>query len=839
MKTMKILRLVIRYNKRLLDKGTETVEWEPQSSIQVIIGGNGNGKSSLGREISPLPATKGDYEANGYKEVLVDTGSEQYKCISDFGDKHTHKFIRMSDDKNLNEGGTSKVQLKLVKTYLNFTPRKHQLLCGDLKFTQMSANERKAIFTEMCDVNVDYAIELFESLKKQLSVAKGAYTHANRKLVEEQNNQYSDEEIDAIQGRLRKLTEETNKVLTFRDNFVERKDRVELVEKLESAIVHLSEESRKINISHIGYSSLEELQDARREVIHRLDDVSESIESKSNALEKLQSTLDKVSEGSIKKEELVRSIAITKEKLQVLQSKSVSKLSEIYDLTQLGQHSSDTLSAAYDSLHLSLSDIDSCLNRLQELSVHEFTKEKMEDIRVSHKQLVAFINNTSAKISMLEHSLKLIDGHDPSKCPKCKHEWIEGVTKEELEEKRERLKKFNALAEKADERLKVRDEELANVDEWVIAIQRYQDTIANCHTLVRNVFYNQIDLGDILKSAGSYISLSRDILKELDKYRQIASMKSNLQSSQEQLDYCNNLEKLTQEQNLSTASVDQLNNEIDKLHEKEIELRMEKDKLQRLEMQCQTLIAYMGKMKELESELINVNVELTKERINTLVDNKVMDLESHSSELSKKMAMFNSSNAIIDHLTKTVDDLELDQQLISLAMEELGPEKGLIAESLNSFMGEFIEQMNLVIGSIWTTPLKVMPCSVSKRGLDYMFPVMSYEKERATKDVKLRSEGEMEIIDFVFTLIAASCMSLEGYPLFLDEVGRPFTEKHKVRLYDYIKLLVDSDKVSTIFLVSHFLATVEVLTRADVVNLDPTGLTIKAEHNKDFKINVH
>lgn len=830
---MKITKVIIRQNKRLLDKGTSSVEWTPQSDIQVIIGGNGNGKSSLGRELSPLPATKADYEPNGYKEVWCENEVDTFISITDFEAKHTHSFIRASDNVNLNDGGTGKVQLQLIKEHLKFTPKHHELLCGDLKFTKMSSNERKALFTQMGDFNVDYAIELFDKLKKSLNEAKGAHSHANRKLLEEQNQQLSEEEIDAIKGRLRRYSEKINKALSFRDNFVEDEHIHLQIQRIEESIESVLNEAKKHWLSHIGFDSFSELDAEIGKWRNSRDSLQETIDSKQTALEQNSTTLNKISDGAIKRKELEQQLESLNEEMSQLDTKAPADV----DLTLLDSYTLDDFKNAYKSLESSISEFDVVFKNLQELKDYKFTKEKMDEIQTSHTELVKYINHKSDLLRVTSNYVRQVESHDPTKCPKCEHQWIEGVTDEELKQKKDQISKLEKLLEVANERLKERDIELEASREYQIAKVTYYRLISENHHLVKTNLINKIDEAMMEEAPLTYSEKFRNYLKTLTYLGKKKSLEQKKESLDEQLKFCNDLESLATGNNLTTDSIDKLNGEIDKLHEKEIECNAKIRDLEDLRMKCLYMDHHRQTIERLEEELEEAYVNLTKYNINNMVDEVVMECEKESTELTKKMTMFNSSKAIIDHLSKTVDDLAMDQEIIKVAMEELGPEKGLIAESLNSFMGEFINQMNLVIGSIWTTPLKVLPCSVSKKGLDYLFPVMSYDKNRTSKDVKLRSEGEMEIIDFTFTLIAASCMGLEGYPLFLDETGRPFTENHKVRFYDYLKLLADSGKVSTIFLISHYIATVEILTRAEVVNLDPTGTTIKSNQNRNFKIN--
>jgi DNA repair exonuclease SbcCD ATPase subunit len=53
---MKILKLILRGYTRLQLKQITEFVYTPTDSIQIIIGTNGSGKSSILEELSPLPA---------------------------------------------------------------------------------------------------------------------------------------------------------------------------------------------------------------------------------------------------------------------------------------------------------------------------------------------------------------------------------------------------------------------------------------------------------------------------------------------------------------------------------------------------------------------------------------------------------------------------------------------------------------------------------------------------------------------------------------------------------------------------------------------------------------
>ena len=129
--------------------------------------------------------------------------------------------------------------------------------------------------------------------------------------------------------------------------------------------------------------------------------------------------------------------------------------------------------------------------------------------------------------------------------------------------------------------------------------------------------------------------------------------------------------------------------------------------------------------------------------------------------------------------------------------------------------------MNSIIRQIWTTPLEVMPCGFDDNAeLTYVFPVVVNEDDsHPAKDVNSCSDGQVEIIDFAFKVVALLQLGQQGAPLLLDETDRPLTVDHKVKLMNYIKELVENNIFSQVFLISHHEAAWGALPSTDVMEV--------------------
>ena len=72
---MKYTKLILFRCVRLRLKNIEYFEMNPSEPVQLILGTNGSGKSSIMMELSPLPSEASDYRDGGYKEIHIEQAS--------------------------------------------------------------------------------------------------------------------------------------------------------------------------------------------------------------------------------------------------------------------------------------------------------------------------------------------------------------------------------------------------------------------------------------------------------------------------------------------------------------------------------------------------------------------------------------------------------------------------------------------------------------------------------------------------------------------------------------------------------------------------------------------
>lgn len=839
---MQLLELYIRGNKRLMDKKTSVIDWTIQSDVQLLIGGNGFGKSTLQNEFSPLPANSKHYLKTGCKRQLVEHNSKRYRLVSDFSKKHKHSFFDIEQDKELNDGGTITVQMDLCKRILGYDNEIHNFLKGKVKLTTMSSKERKDFFSKVSDVPIDFALKIYDSLRVEARNLAGVQKYNKQKVFDETKKLLSDEKKKEFQDEIAELKATVAELTGARFN--NHSPAPVHIQELYAKINKMSDYIVKNHLTYTGYSSVDELeseiQDADKQKAlcsDKLRFLLEKMEIHKRKLEFVNSVTEyptvKVKEDLFKLKDLIE---------EVEHEESLADLSLVHNF--MDKQQIERIIRSYEDAKR---NIQEALITLP-VNLNKNMADESLYIHVQNKrsQAVTAMNELDNEIQNRRATIAHIESHDSVTCEECNHEFTPGVDVKSIP----RLKKSNeqaAVELKAHQnKIKACDDKLAELREYT---QKHEEILrylnhysldqlsleiegSSCtlktHLTTNELYYTSpSSLAPVLDKVHALIKLKVKWFTLKEKHDHIASIlehRERLGITDEDAQYTTEVVKTLEAEYHETAN----------LHASFTDTFTQLSKMKnRLGQERSQQMQLMEMVKKINQYY----VDTVKTKVNLGVDEKVNELSMRLYRLNETLTSCSITEGIIDHLENALKQVDEDIVIYAKLIEKLGPQKGLIGKSLISFTNYFIERMNEVIGAIWTTPLSVMPMTVSEKGFSYMFPVVTYLESNASEDVTGTSSGEAEIIDFAFMLITASCLGLSNYPLLLDEVGKYFKLEHKVRLYDYLKLLSEHDKASTIVLISHFKGTYEALTRADVCRIDPTGLEIQEHENKFFKIN--
>lgn len=822
---MRIISASIVGNVRLLHKGTREVHYTPNEPIQLFIAKNGYGKSTLLRELSPLPAESSDYVKGGYKEIVIEHNGRIFKLRSEFASGKKHYF-QIDDGENLNAGHTVTVQKQLVEQYLEYTDVIHGLIMGDMPFTTMTPKHRRDVLIKLCDVDVTYALELHKQLTTELRNVQGAFKINQDRLYEVSSTLPQEDEINQLQDGIERIQSEVRKLLELKSSSVGFTE--QNIPELEAFSAKLDGLGRDLITTPREVPNGIRSIDAYREHNQLLQLELRQLETNLDGYQREHANLNDTMR--LFREDEQYTIEDIYARIELIKAQRNAYEQSVPEVILGRKDASETLSEII-SLY---EDVDAFLLALplnENMAVYNretitANREKRAEYQTYYDRA---INRIAANTRKLDHMTEAKE----QKCPKCEYVWIPGWSDIEAERLKQDIATYEAKVVKIEAVLKEVDHFLEDAEIWMGHYRRFQEWTRQYPRLQYfwNYYVQEYRIFNQPKSLVGWMQMHIEYFQKAIEYQRKAKELDEIESLLEQ--------KQALEGKSKTMLCDKIAKVEEQIQATTRQLLAKRDELQRHERNYANLnraLAMSNALKE-TMETVKGMAELyydfTKNR---LLEQVIDEQLAQSAALTKRLNDAKTAMDVYKHLERSQGELSTSASDYLALTEALSPVNGLIADSLTGFINNFVGQMNHVIEQIWTSGLYVLPCSYEHGSLDYRFPLVGADKDKPTPDVGLGSKGEKELIDFVFMLIARRYLKVEHFPLFMDEVGSSFFEDNRVKLYNYLKLLVDTGRIHQAFVVSHIANSHAVLHRVDTNVLDPTGIMITEGTNRQFRI---
>lgn len=805
---MKATKLILRDYNLLFLNNIEEIIFTPTKKINLILGTNGSGKSSLLKEISPLVFDRKHFGENGYKEFHCEHNNKNY-IIAQTGNKCSFK----ENGVELNVSGNRKVQTTLVKEKLKYDMEYHKLFLGLSNFTSMSPSERKEWLIRLSNVNYDYSLAYFKRLLSRDRDIRGTIKILNSKLMEDKVNLLTDETKI-------KFKEDLKAVSTLIDTMLENKEKISFNNNdynkiLESMILVNNNLISKISTDIV-------LKDIDVE-ISKVSNDTEYLEKENTVkIKQLHEAKQFKDNNSTVEKNLEDNLLKINDNVKNFESKLKIPYSILSTTTVL-----NIIELVKEKIYSILSDIST-------LNVN-LSLEEAAELSKNILNLENFKSATEIKILNLENELKISrEKKDESvTCSKCDNVFNPYYTIEKEKEMILSIEKNRSLLTEAKNKLK----DLSELNNKYLSkqnlISEFYSTF-NSNSYLNNYVTNIISIFNIQTS-------SIQILKELDfefnilkdNYLKILNLEDERKRTKDELDKIKLFTNLRKDNNLD---YDKLNNEISENNLKLITLRkylsnLNSDKVIKQNLKVLSL-KYISLLKSQEESLDNG----IKQEKNKLLEDVISKCRTIKFDLEDKIKKSDLLEDRLKVLENDIKVLENKSRLLKVAIDALSPNGGLIADSILSFIKTLVSDMNYIINSIWSYDLEIKSCDLENGDLDYKFPVVS-DSRGYTDDVGNTSSSMKEVIDLAFKIIAMKYSDMEDYPLFLDEFGRTMDMSHRVKAYTAIDN-VASNIFSQVFIVSHFSGVYNRFSDSDTIVLDSKNITLdKKDYNSSIIIN--
>lgn len=817
---MKILNLELYKYKRFSLNQIERFKIYLTEPLQLILGTNGSGKSSLIEQLNPLPPNSSDFSSGGYKILNVEHNNNSYKISSVFEKNQKHSFIVNGEE--LNCGNTITIQRDLVKEHFNITNDIIELILGKEDFIKMSPSKRKDWFIKLSDANYEYALKVYNYFKDKHRDILGAIKVAKKQIATETEKTLKTSEEE-------KLIKEKNYLLNVINTLLELRKPIELnIKNLENNndLIDI-----KINRFKLEFEELKLFLNNSKDNLITIEDKLTIINSDINVYsDRINQVLNYINELDKKIEILKKAdnnsildldteiINLTNNKSSLINNSLIKK--EIF--------------IDYDNFYEIKSSLLDIFANIPDNSNKIYSSELLINKKEQYDYLIINRDKKLLELKHFETKLEHILEHKEKKdttCPKCNHAFSLNYS-ESLE------KTYKDTIDSYITQLDEINKQIDLLNEYLIECNKYSDYYKQYIRLSKtNYIYN--DYFNYLNDLKIVSCKASQGIHEVNKIEMDISIQKQIMLINEKLNSLSRLKKQlleVGESNLKLLLEDRENKEKDlnviteELNNKKINkgiLTESKKRYLKLESMLDDLKNLIKEKKTITDNLVETN---RRQIFNDLIKELQLELSLRENTLNN----LNISKLNLNNINNTIKTLEEQELHLNIILNNLSPTDGLIAEGLYNFINYFVSEMNHFISKIWSYDLIINPCSLdinSETGLDYKFPV-TVNNNNTISDVSKGSSGIKEIINTAFKITALKHLKLLNYPFYLDEFGYSFDDNHKANSVLIIKSLLEQNIFNQLFLISHDYGQYGGLSNCEICVLDNENLNMPSLSNK-------
>jgi hypothetical protein len=790
---VKITKLILSGYKRLFLNDITRIEYTPQAKVQILLGQNGCGKSSLLEQLTAEPPNlKKDFRANGSKEIHITHNDGSYVLYSSLETGHSFKF----NGDELNDNNKISTQATLVEYHFGITNQSQQVLLGKKTFTNMSYSERKRWITEMSSIDYSYAVSVFNSLKARHRDIVGGIKLLQNNIVKVTTEALPDDVVRKLEYDKKHIVSTIDHLFTIIES-VENISLDESMQKVSRLVSRIQKHTNNIE------TPITELKEQNSEYNIKITMVKDHLAKLYGEIEKVNNVISGEDIDRLNKQ----LVDLNKSIETILKSNIFSDIKDI--------------SSVCDYIFSNYTDITGVLGPLSEYIDIDITKTRLDNLISIKDSYFNRLGSLANDIIKLEERITHMDEcsgvENTMRCPNCDHMWNPGFDKLSYEDTKKKL------IEIIDKQTKM-TVKYDGICSDLLAIETVRSILVD--------FFRYFNYNDNTKIILSYIRDSKEYCKS--GYTGLANIFEQVCSELTSLSEVVNLikkrdiisETITNNVATEKLKIDTVRN---KLNEDISELRIELAKLikykENIIKTIQTKESYIANVTELDnavklvykakkSKMSDIKNELLRDAIHNM-RNTLMDIDD-------KLRVHNECVNMLDTYQKELDNLNLREKLLTIIINSLSPSSGLIARSVSSFLNKFILDMNEIIGMVWGYQMEILTCDLGEDDLDYKFKVL-VNNDEVIEDISKTSSSMQEMIDLVFKIVFCRYMGYIGYPLILDELGRTFDSAHRITVYEALERTISQD-FSQVFMVSHFESMYGRFGLADISILGTTGV---------------
>jgi len=816
--------------------------------IQLILGTNGSGKSSLMSELTPLPADGSAFHKGGGKTITISHRGQHYTLINRFDtQKGWHSFARNGEE--LNASHLQTTQYELCRQEFGYTENVRKLLQGKIRFSRMKPKDRREWLTYLSDVDFDYAIGVYDRLRKEASASSGFLRRQRERLVVEQQKIITGEEQQRLKTEVDAIHQELSKLLAVRKPI--EHDLADLENHHQKGLVQLEEMATtlmrmRIHAPLSAYGGPEKYRDEwgqlQAPIFNHPDQIDAYIQQLRERLAAHEAILNQA----------VKDHAQVQDTLKVLKQTGDDGLKSLSEkLNRLINEKQQTLgkrkfSLEFDNPRQALLALEASrdllvdvFSKLPENEHKRFSQVNRERYLGEQKSLQETLHTYRGGLDRLQAQKDHQEQHLQSgqvECPTCHTRFAPGYSEHKLKEIKNAIERGTTKSVEVDGKLKSVESKLEEIDTYASLYRQYSNCTKGYPAL--GAFWRYLEQENIPLSA------PRMVLTLVGQIEQDLKYELKAEEIQEQIESTKQL--MHQATLVGNAT-----------------LLETQEKAAEIEITVEQITHYMQFVRAKIAEHVNYRQQLREafelgERIKqleknltgvteTIIDTMWMETIHHcvrqlQSQLLRKEETLNEVKQQLLRVKDLEEQIAIEMQkekALNIVIETLSPKDGMIAEGLLGFIKNYVRQMNSLIKKIWTYPLILKECGVMDGNgieLDYKFPLAAFGASQIVPDVSEGSTGQTSIIDLSFMVVAMKYLGLAESPLYLDEPASSFDNEHKKSTMLALKTLMETTALTQLFLISHDYQNYSSFANVQVCVLDPKNIVVPDTYNEHVTI---
>ena len=852
---MKLLSIELYLYKPLMHNGVKHLVVDDMSTITVVAGENGSGKSSLLRECTPYPACRTDYEKGGYKKVVYFHHQEVYTLTSDFRKPNgAHSFLK--GEVELNNSGTTEVQEELAISTFGLTDTVRKLVSGKYKICDMGKPERKSLIMSTYPSSMTFILEHYKAISSRLRaagnnikmLAQREQSLKAQMMPETILTEYIQQRDDLNRGvtaidmdvyAIRKAVE--NAAVKLGDDDLEslEQEKARIQSLMQTYILTYRQlTSGSIVIPNAGNVKdiLRDLSSEIRSLQQQVSTMTDSAYEMKDEIAKYKDYLNNDTKENLK--ECERLIALQDDIIQHTDVDARYPVIPEDELTYLEKAVPEWAERIQQLAHQVQEGKWKMIPTEQEIiSVErriDSLREKQENARGRYldccndlKRMEARLESqkkytwppTCAAMCMLRSSMQAILSQitEDIRMTTALQEEAKGIVDQT---EREINDAISYLEDVRPER------EIMTYLERCILPHTWRDFLLNGRTLTEAFNENPVQLRNTLLKIVDNGRKALQVKLAKDMKTILEAKKAGLENSAAPA------ENLIKESLVKTeAKLESITREI-QTTTYTVNARSESfetySKYSELVRDVQELLTEYNTWK-LKYRLVK-EIAFFESVIRKLLDSR----ETIQNKLRELDAIIKDQESFRIRLEQEVrpelEKLRIQHHELAILETQLNPTRGIPHLYTTRYINSILSLTNKFIARVWSYPMEIQYIPDDNEAFDYSFPLV-LNGSSSIKDINMASAGQQAIINLCFTL--AICIfrqyTLE-YPLILDEVTVNLSIQHQNNLVLFInELLAQNDQILQVLIVDHCIDVCSSFTSiAEMVCLSP-GMELDAE----------